>query len=299
MKKITEDDKKFLIENYPTKGSKFCREHLNLSKSTVCSAARRLGLKVNQEVSIKNKTKNIIDINDYIEVKDPKIAYILGLVWTDGHISLSNNKTQTPVVKHCCVAYDSEKSDIIFKQLNWRGFKSENKKSIGKNKMSINWISSRELGNYLIENNFKNKNNGTFIHKKFENYISHFLRGIFDGDGCITISKSNQKYLQTSIYFSSSYEQNWTYLEDILHKIKVNYKIRKLKDKLGKSSQLYINESMSIYNLCEFMYKDSKDMRLDRKYNKFLKFIEYKRIYEKNNDLKSIIDGSISQIEQQ
>ena len=118
MKKIiTEEQKKFLIENYSSNGAKYCSQLLNLSISTISSAAFRLGLKVDNEVANKNKSKNIINLEDYFNVTDPKISYILGLIWTDGHIVFSNNKSKTPVVKHSCVYYDAENSNKIFKSL--------------------------------------------------------------------------------------------------------------------------------------------------------------------------------------
>lgn len=292
---ITKEQIEFIKINYPNKGSKYCVENLKLSKSTISTIARRIGIKVNDDIKIKNMSRDIIDINDYINISNPRIAYIFGLIWTDGTVVFSNNKSKTPIIKHTCVDYDCISSDLIFKSLNWRNFKSNNDKSIGKNRMSTNWVSNRELGEYLIENGYRDKNNGTFIYKNFDEYTSHFLRGIFDGDGCITISNSKSKYKQTAIYFSSSSEQNWDYLCEILDKIEVRYKIRKNIDNIGESSQLYINNSESIYNLCEFMYKDSVNIRLERKYNKYLSFLDYKKIYKRNNKLNDILNGSISQ----
>lgn len=280
----------FIKENYFNFGAKYCSEQLSLKKSTVASCARRNGLKVNESLikSTRFQNKNVININDYTNVDKPEIAYILGLIWTDGHVSFSNNKNKTPIVKHSCVKYDSQISDRIFNELGWRNFDCENSQSIGKNTMSVNWISSKILGDYLISQNYREKNRGTFIYEKIS-CISHFLRGLFDGDGCITISKSG-KYKQTAIYFSSSSDQQWNFLTEILDSINVKYKIRMNIDKLGKSSQICIHESESIYNLCEFMYKDSENLRLERKFNKYQEFLNYKRLYIRNNKLKSILE---------
>lgn len=62
----------------------------------------------------------------------------------------------------------------------------------------------------------------------------------------------------------------------------IKYKIRKLSDRLGESSQLSIYESDSIYKFCEFIYEDSKDLRLERKYNKYIEFLQYK------NEMKTL-----------
>jgi hypothetical protein len=291
-KKLTEKETNFILENYTQKGAKYCSDELSIKKSTVSSFAFRNKLKVNKDI-IENsrfKNKNIITVADYIDVKNPKIAYILGLIWTDGHVTFSNNKNKTKVVKHSCVEYDSFIFTNLFKELNWRHFNSENKKSIGKNTMSTHWISSDDLGSYLISNNYREKENGTSIYNRFIDLKSHFLRGLFDGDGCITISNSGKNYRQTAVYFSSSSEQNWNFLSNILDEINVRYKIRTNVDTLGKSSQLCISDSESIYNLCEFMYKDSENIRLERKHDKYNEFLEYKKKYKRNNTLINLLN---------
>ena len=285
-KYLTNEQKEFIIQNYSKRGVNYCYEKLNVNKSTISSFARRNGLKVDKEVVIKNMSKNIINLDDYVNVVDAKIAYILGLIWSDGSVSFSNNKSKTPIVKHSCVYYDSDISDLIFKELNWRRFESENKKSIGKNKMIINWISSRELGDYLISYNYRVKNKGTSIYEKFDNLKSHFIRGFFDGDGCITISNSGSNYKQTAIYFSSTKNQNWHFIEKALKELDINYYIRLLKDDLGESSQLCIHDSKSIFKFCEYIYSNSENIRLERKYKKYLDFIKYKKEMNQYDKIK-------------
>jgi len=273
----------FIRENYPTKGVKYCADILGLKASTVSGFVYRKKLKLDKDSLYKIYSKNIINIDDYINIQNPEIAYILGLIWADGSVILSNNKSKTPVIKHSCVKYDSEHTNLIFEKLKWRNYESENLKSIVKNKMVVNWISSRELGNYLILNNYRNKEKGTNIFKNFPNFLSHFLRGFFDGDGCFTITKySKNKYKQSAVYFSSSSNQDWTFITEILDSLNVKYGMRINSDFMGKSSQLYIVDSLSIYNLCFFLYKDSDGIRLERKYEKYKEFLEYKKIYKKN-----------------
>jgi hypothetical protein len=274
----TTDEINFLKENYSKKGIQYCSIELKKSQSSIKNKSNKLKLYLDKDVVSKNMSKNIIDVNEYKNVNDPRISYILGLLWTDGTVGFANNKSRTPVIKHTCIKSDSDIISKTFKDLKWRHFFNENNKSIGKNTMSAHWISNRELGEYLISNNFRKKSFGTTIYNNFNHeIIHHFVRGLFDGDGCFVVSDTQKgKYKQFSITFSSTYDQNWNYLTNILDTIEVKYRVRLCKDNLGKSSQLNIFDSKSIKNLCDFMYKNSESLRLERKFKKYIEFINYK-----------------------
>ena len=138
-KKLNKDELDFIKDNYARYGGKYCSEKLSKNRHTINGAAKRLGIRVSDEVlkSTRFQEKNLINIDDYIEVKSEKIAYVLGLIWTDGHVSFSNNKNKTPIVKHCCVKYDSDVCRNIFKNLHWKNFDSE--------KFSLNRKSSKQI----------------------------------------------------------------------------------------------------------------------------------------------------------
>lgn len=94
--------------------------------------------------------------------------------------------------------------------------------------------------------------------------------------------------MQFSICFSSTKDQNWEFLGKILDMIGVKYTTRRTKDKRGESSRLEINDSMSIYKTMSYIYLDSEGIRLERKYNKFIEFMNYKSIHNKHNNLFEI-----------
>ena len=292
--KWTEEDINFLSNFYPKKGRNYCSKALNRTVTSIADKAKHLKLKVEKDIVIHNMSKNLLCINDYIYVNDKKIAYILGLIWTDGGVYLSNNKNKTPIVRHSCIEKDSNIINSLFKQLNWRHYYSNNVKSWGKNNMSINWISNKELGLYLINNNFKDKNLGTKIYDNFnKNVVSHFIRGIFDGDGCFSIYINKNKYKNFNISLSSTYHQNWEFITSILDNLNVKTKVRKCIDSRGKSSQLIIIDSTSIYNFCKFIYLDSSDSRLERKYEKFSEFLEYKKIHKRDYILEEYLNNNL------
>lgn len=113
------------------------------------------------------------------------------------------------------------------------------------------------------------------VPKKF---MRDFLRGFFDGDGCISISEMNGKpHIQVTI----------TGIEDMLNDIcsylilenviRVKPKIRH--DKRSKACSVFFYGSDSNKELLDYLYKDST-IYLDRKYQKYIDF--YKDFDYKN-----------------
>lgn len=98
-------------------------------------------------------------------------------------------------------------------------------------------------------------------------YLNYFIRGFFDGDGCISISKSNHSRL----YFYGSFDQKWDLLFDIFRQLNIKYAYQKItrKNGLHKSSFICISNKHGINILYEYMYPNRVyDFGLSRKYEK-------------------------------
>lgn len=136
------------------------------------------------------------------------------------------------------------------------------------------------------------------VPKKF---MRDFIRGFFDGDGCISISEMNGKpHIVTTI----------TGVEDMLKSISdflFSEKIISVKPKMYKDKRREFTYDLHIYgtdtnkDFLDYLYKDS-DIYLDRKYHQYLDF--YKNYddkigkrgvyYDKRNDayvMSIYIDG--------
>ena len=120
--------------------------------------------------------------NEFINCSKPNHAYILGLLWADGHVTFSNNNAMTPIIKHTTKEDDfKEFKEIIQKTGNWKYFHTKNIGSFTKkeNNMYINWTSNRKLGNFLIKNDYRCKNKSPFniLNKLNEINKQLWLRG--------------------------------------------------------------------------------------------------------------------------
>lgn len=205
--------------------------------------------------------KNRININLFTNIKDKEIGYILGLLWADGCVTYSNNNAKTPIIKHSAKNEDN----VIFIEIlkfsgNWNTFITKNVGSFAKEpkNISVNWVSSRLFGNFLIENQYKNKTiSPDIILNKIPNNLKlYWFRGFFDGDGSVTIKNKGHH----SIAFTSAYNQDWKFIIDLFHELNIlNYKIRIIKSRGGKSSQIRITNKKDLIKFENYIYQDYDD----------------------------------------
>lgn len=130
-------------------------------------------------------------------------------------------------------------------------------------------------------------------------YIWHFIRGYFDGDGCISINKpkSNKNITPTCYNISiTGFKNNLDFFRDVLSNFKINSQF--LEDKRSSKADnifgnLRIGSFRDRYLFLKFLYKDS-DLKMERKFLKSLEFINlvekgceprYKNAVEEYNNL--------------
>lgn len=101
-----------------------------------------------------------------------------------------------------------------------------------------------------------------------EELIKHFIRGYFDGDGCIYIKKTGKKIRSAFSIYSGSYNIiKWIY-----DHLKINLDIGNPKITKEKGRNLYkftFGGNRQVPKIMNWLYKDCKNAFLDRKYIKF------------------------------
>jgi hypothetical protein len=265
--KWSEKDIEFLKENYPRKGKDFCSKVLGRSGSSVFKKANRLGITVDKDVkSINNKVAQIkhqndrsnddfnVNIEQFISIKKPEIAYLLGFLWADGYIT--RNEIRLEIVK-------KDMTDIkkVLDSIGTWTYSDRQRK---------NWqvvtratTSNKKLMLFLKENDYDKKSyvSADKILSKIPDELKHYwFRGLIDGDGNIYPPKKR-------ISISGSYDQNWFFIIDLCSMMDANCNIYKI-DKINKSSVIEINGT----NGCkfgEFIYS-GLIFGLSRKYKKYL-----------------------------
>lgn len=282
----TENEIQFLMENYSNKGIKYCATILCRTPNSIQKKCKLLGLNVarnwrkeNGKIRKNNKLFDKYAVNpaQFLSINTPICAYILGLLWADGSI-------QPPYIIDLATTYPDANYFIeLFKQTGrWKHY---NKKF----PLNPTWkpacnikTSNFPMVNFLLENDYKSKSieSADKILSIIPTNIKHYwFRGLFDGDGHIYTDKNGSH----RISFSSSYNQNWKYLEDACTQLNIKYNIHKdiRPNTLHSGSVFVIYGMYRVIKFCEFMYNGypSDNIGLHRKYNKLL---ELKQTEEKN-----------------
>ena len=111
--------------------------------------------------------------------------------------------------------------------------------------------------------------NKVFCHVP-EQYRSHFIRGLFDGDGCIYVGNHPKSGTRLMINFVSA-SSNFIYpMMEFIKTVTTTKSIVRI----DKNGYYHIDLSYKkAEELCNYFYEKSEDMRLCRKYDKYIKYI--------------------------
>lgn len=225
--------------------------------------------------------------NYFKEINSEEKAYWLGFLYADGCITrfYKNEKLKSMSLE---LTLKEEDKGHLFKFLNSleSNVPIQNKTIKNQYKACRVVINCTEMCRDLINLGCTPQKSLTLTFPSNEilkeGYIQHFIRGYFDGDGCVYYNKTDvyhkakkKSYLQK--HFSVSFVGTYNLLTSMKN-ILINNKIN-VSEKFtttGEAYQMYIYGKNNILKFYEFLYKDSS-VFLKRKYEKFqYAFSEYK-----------------------
>lgn len=266
LEKVSQETCNLIIKDY-TNGisSTIIANKLNINDSTVCRILKRNHIKI-RPPEINKRT---FDINqDYFENIDCEDkAYFLGLLYADGNISKS--KYSTRLLLH-------PKDKDILEKFSLAIYNSIKIESTKPHENNVEYlfvpIYSKKICLDLAKLNctpnktFNIKFPEDILQKKL---IRHFIRGYFDGDGCISIADTNKP----SVSFTSNVEFNNGLIQHFKN-ININCGINYInKNRNLDSSNFQILGFENIKNFYHYLYDDS-NIFMQRKYLLFQEFLE-------------------------
>jgi hypothetical protein len=216
--------------------------------------------------------KNKVDFSLFDEKFTKESAYILGLLWADGHIREQNKLTTIN-----CSEEDINDIIVVFEKTGkWNFSGSIKKYHKGKEVKTQKRISTTTWGLFEILKKYdyvnKSCSNPTRILEKLpNNLLKYWYRGYLDGDGCIKLGKT----YGVEIVFTGPYNQDWYFMSDLCQSLKIDYSIDNRLVKIGGYSHFRVNKKEHVKKLCEYIYDNFDNIGFKRKYKKYLDVVKY------------------------
>lgn len=234
------------------------------------------------------KRYNTHVVHNYFSVIDTeRKAYFLGLIYADG--SVIENKTGRQLQLSLTLQEeDSYLLDEICKDIKPKKIINiANPPQIienGWNKRAVFKVSSDEICNSLIKLGCPPRKSveGMYFPDIPKELEHHFIRGFFDGDGCIYLKKSKNKYKRKTDYFIKNSYRDKIYKKISFYSTSLNFLeecLKRFTDLKGKPQWrqrlrtiinyvLLIEHMEDVEEVRKYLYKDAT-IYMKRKKQKF------------------------------
>lgn len=194
-------------------------------------------------------------------------AYILGLIYSDGCLYYSNHTKRYRITLS---SKDKELMDEIHLLMT-------PKKKLYKDNKNFQIVTSNEEDIKFVQNLglMERKTKSLTFPKIEKEYLSHFIRGFFDGDGCVYKSKTYSNGIEYTYVYVSICCASYDFikeLSDILNDLGINNVINIDKRRKEPFYLLDIKRKDDSKKFRDFIYQDA-EMYLDRKKNIFTSMI--------------------------
>lgn len=258
--KLTEDQIKDVCKRYQNMETTIeISKIYNVCDNTIAKILKNNGIKIRPA-----KRRSVIHNHNYFEKIDSiDKAYFLGWMISDGAVIESKTRTGRSLV----ISLEIHSKDRYILELFAKmiGANPNIVKDFKKRNHSHIRFASQKMANDLSKYGVvPRKSYITYLPELKNELMPHLLRGIFDGDGTVTITK--HKDLHFGFYGSKKIcEQICEYL---------NKQLGFNKNKVSKTTcyHLWYGGNNVSRKMMEYIYKDCGEFYLKRKYERFKKF---------------------------
>lgn len=242
--------------------TEICKE-LNLSSGYISTVLSKILGKGRKSRFVYKR--RVFALNEYFfdNIDNEAKAYFLGLLTADGNLAKNQNLVRISLQEKDKYILDKFNKCLDYKRpLDF----IQKTKEIGWNRSHQYRIAiSSTIFRKTLEKHglHPNKSFTVELCKNVPDYLfNHYLRGYFDGDGCISTSK-NLSRIEVSI------ATNNIFADQLIEKLK-HFNLFLRKSKHSKNNCYYVRTSGSkkVTSFCEFLYKDAT-IYLERKREKY------------------------------
>ena len=236
---------------------------MGVDVGTITNRLRKNGIEIKQY----RKYNINYDIFDMIDTEEK--AYWLGFITADGYNSGKYIRLDIQDEGHL-----EKLRDMIYPNKDMP-IRTKVNKASGKTIYYLTIQHPKIVSDMIKFGIVKKKSHVTKYPKIKDIFNRHFIRGVFDGDGCLSSSKQTKNYLKYTFSIVGS-ESLILSIKEIIEQqnIKVGYgSCRSIK-------RLYICGNQQIGRLLNWIYSDSS-VFLDRKFIKYKELINYNKNKQK------------------
>jgi intein-encoded DNA endonuclease-like protein len=245
---------------------------LKIGDSTIGKYLREWGIQIKSRGEVTRKY--CIDETYFDKINTEEKAYFLGLLYADG-----NNRTKNHAVEISLIEEDKYILDKFAQELKTEKplyFKKLNDKNKNWNNVFRLAFNSVKLSNRLNDLGVIPRKSLVLTFPSEDdvrsNLLKHFIRGYFDGDGCVSYYTKNDKYKdKITQYKYGNFSMVGTF--DVLSHIKLildeELDIKLSLDKIKNIYKLGTADHTAIRKIFCYFYNNS-NIFLIRKYNKFI-----------------------------
>jgi hypothetical protein len=242
---------------------------MGVSYQTVNSRLRE------RNVNITHASYKLND-NYFSKIDTEQKAYFLGLLYADGNLHRTKYKTTLVLSEKDKYIIEEFKKELDTKKPIYyvKERKIAGTSYTGKAAAKLE-ISSEQIHCDLITHGCTPAKSLTlnFPSTVPKNFMNHFIRGYFDGDGCIY---NSQNRIMINVIGSENFCKSFV---DFL-KVKLDILTKVKSEKRGLSFYFSIMKIKDVVKFCEFIYSNST-VKLQRKYQKYIDYLETEN-WEKN-----------------
>lgn len=209
--------------------------------------------------------------NYFDNINTEQKAYILGLIYADGNNTTRHN-TLTIGLQEC----DYDLLEQVRQEIEYDHpliFDERSKQNPNYQNQYRLVINDEHMSHRLYELGVVDNKSLIIQFPRFlrPDLLRHFVRGYFDGDGCIAIDTKHHK---TRTCTTGTYDFV-NCLSQILLSMFIKNNIQHPKQSLDHNTyNLVTSANQSSYNFLSWIYKDSK-IKMERKYKKYIDFCSW------------------------
>lgn len=244
-------------------------QKLNVSRQSISKQLKKIGVKVLRANIMSNLNETVFD-----DINTEEKAYWLGFLYADGNISSRNNYVRINLSSR-----DKEHMEKLKVFLNYERNVLDYKTKQGHNvsRMSVSnehlWKTLNNLGCTPHKSLTLKFPSNIFNERK--DLVRHFLRGYFDGDGCLTYRDKDHKRPEICLISTVDFIREMETFIPLKPLKNIYLKHKKTNNTI---TGVWQKEGRTAFEFAKYLYENST-IFLDRKYAVYL---EYCRLYEKS-----------------